>query len=134
MDAGCPTRIAIACSNCDARDSDVRVLRFGCLELGLRLSDSLIRIDSGLVQNPGQPERFLIGRDGGVQQLLQGILSAELEIVGSHLRVHGQPDIFEVGSACLRVVDVAANVVANAAPQVRHPGRIEGKRVFRECG
>ena len=88
LDAGWPTRVAIACSS-SARRGDVGDLGARRLQLGLGARDVDAGDDLALEQRLGQVERLLIGGDRIGQQLGVGIEAAQREIIGGQLAPAG---------------------------------------------
>ena len=114
-----------------AKNSQIRILRFGCLQLQLSLRYRFIAAYSGSIHIDRKFERLLVGSHGGIKELLQRILRAKLIIVGSELSLRGQPHVLKIGDAGLRGKCVGLHCVSNASPQIGLPGGIERKRV---CG
>ena len=108
-------------------DAQVRILCLGRFQLSFSLRYRFIGIDSGVVQSLGQVQRFLERNNRGIEKLFQVVLPAKLEIVRGHFGVSREPDIFQVCFASLRRRGLRPNRIANAAPQIRHPGRVKRK-------
>ena len=94
----------------------------------LRLGDSLLAVDAGFDQGAGQIQRLPVCFDRSVIQVLQGILSAQFEVIYREIGLLGQTFVLEVRGADLRGILIFANRVADASPEVRLPGDIERQR------
>ena len=91
--------------------------------LGLR--DGFGTVDARIHARAGQLQRLLIGHDRLVIQILQLILSTQLEVESRKSGLFQKLFIFEVRSADLSSVLKFADGVADAAQQVRSPGHID---------
>ena len=77
-------------------DQDVDPLRPGGLEDRFRLRDVGLRRHAALEPVPGQLQRALERRYGGVENALLGIEAAQREVIRGQLRVQRQPDALEI--------------------------------------
>ena len=60
-----------------------------------------------------QIESVLIGGDRGIKELLQRVLRAKLVVIDGEFRLNAEANIFQIGGAGLRGVDVAFTVLRN---------------------
>src|SRR5579863_6051092 len=125
-DAGLPISMAMACSYC-ARDAEIRGRGFRALERGLRLDHRYLVVDSIFVARLLEIVSFAISGDGLIQNALQLVLAAKLEVELSEAGLLGQALVLEIGGRKLRLVLLRADGIANSIPQVGLPGCSDGK-------
>ena len=100
---------------------------FGVIERDLGLGNGLRTVDASIDEGLGEFERFPVGLDGAVIQVLQRVLTAQFEVVDGEVGLLGETLVFKVGGAYLRGVLVFVDRAADTAPEVRLPGDIEGQ-------
>ena len=122
----------MACSSWARRIAEIGILRLGGFELRFGLRDSFIGGDAGIELELRQIERILVGHDGGVKKLLQGVLRAKIVIVDRDLHLRGEPHIFEVRRAGLCTIGVGVYGIAHAAPEIGHPGGVKRQGIIGE--
>ena len=129
--AGCPIRVAIACSFCARRISHIDRLRAGVFQLGLGLRDVNRRGHSALVPALRQLQGFFERGHIRLQQLLFRIERPHLEVVESQLGMQTQTHGFQVPGAGLRICTRGFNRVAHSSKHVRlrrrHPLESPGR-------
>jgi hypothetical protein len=113
-------------SSADADGGGLRVL-----ERVLGFDDRDLVVDAGLVAALGDVEGVLVSRDGVGVELYQGVLAAQLEEVLGERCLLGEPLVFEVGGGDLGAVLIAADLVADLAPEIGLPAQIEGQAAER---
>ena len=74
----------------------------------------------------GQLERFPERKNGLVEELFLCILSSQLEVEHRELPMQRQARVLDVRGSGDRLVGAGGHLIADAAPQVRLPGRAEG--------
>ncbi len=102
-------------------DSEVGSCSDGSLEVELRFSDRLLRIDASPAAHLCEHEIFLIRHNGLVVKVDQGILASQLEVVLRKVCLLTQPLVSEIGSTYLRGIRILPDRVANASPDIRLP-------------
>ncbi len=111
-----------------ARDAQIDGRSLYTLERRSGLNDGNVVVDASVIEPLRQIESLLISGHGVVENLLQSILTADLEIVLGETNLLGQALDFEIGGADLRTVLVFAHLVADLAPEVGRPGHINRER------
>src|SRR5579862_297067 len=104
-----------------AQHTDVGIYCLRGLQLSLRLSHSLVRIEACLVSILGQLQCLAVSCHGRIKQFFQGVLGPELEVIDSKLGVSTQTSTLQVGCADLRGNGVGAYGVSYAPPKIRFP-------------
>ena len=104
-----------------AGDADRGRLRLGAAQLRLGLRQIRLRCDAGTVLVAGDAHRFGIGFGGRIEQTLQFVGDAKLQIGGGELALRGEPGIGEIGRTRLRPGDIAFDGAADVAPQIGRP-------------
>ena len=117
-----------------AQDAEIGRGGLGVLQGVRRFDDGDLIGNAGFVLRPGVVERFLVGLDGIVVELLQRILAADLEEVDGQAGLFGQSLVLQIGGAELCVVLGRADGVAHLSPQVRLPGEIQEVMMRIGCG
>jgi len=107
-------------------DAESVVLRLRGFELSLGLGYGFLGVDAGFIESLGQIERLLVSDDGGIQQLFQRILPAQLKVVGRHFGLDREACVLEIGGAGLGARGRRFHSVADSSEQVRLPGGIKG--------
>jgi hypothetical protein len=116
VEAGVPIRVG---------DADAR--RLGVGQRHFRLGHSLFAADAGVGLGAGQVQRLPVGFDGAIEDSLQRVLPAELEEELGEVGLLREALVFQVRGAHLGGVLVLAHRVADAAPQIRFPGHVDGQ-------
>src|SRR5712664_107941 len=111
-----------------ARDAQIDGSSLCALERRSGLNDGDVVVDASVIEPLRQIESLLISDHGIIENLLQSILTADLKIVLGETGLLGQALDFKIGGADLRTVLVFAHLVADFAPEVRHPGHINRER------
>ncbi len=91
----------------------------------LGLGGGLGAVDAGFDEGLGELKSLAVGFDGLVVDVLEGILPAELEVELGQAGLLGEALVFEIGGGDLGGVLVFADLVADAAPEIRLPGDVE---------
>ena len=78
-----------------AQDAQVGVLRLRRFELRFGLRHGFIRSDAGAELNLRQVQRIPVGRDRGIEQLLQRVLRAKLVVVHGDFGLRREAHIFD---------------------------------------
>ncbi len=104
-----------------AQDSGGDRLGLGAFELGVRLCHVGGRGNPGIVLVLGDAQRFRVGLHRGVEQPLQFVGDAQLQVVARQLALRGQPRIGDVARTGLRGGDIALDGAAHLAPQIGDP-------------
>ena len=107
-----------------------RIDRLGlrALQLRLGLHQIDLRRDARVVSILREIERLLERRDGVLEQLPLRVQDAQLEIVGSDLRLRREARRREIRGACLCACFTRFDGAAQAPPQIRLPSGIEACR------
>src|SRR5260370_1210261 len=100
------------------RDANIDGSSLYALERRSGLNDGDVVVDASVIEPLRQIESFLISDHGIIENLLQSILTADLEIVLGETGLLGQTLDFKIGGADLRTVLVFAHLVADLAPEV----------------
>src|SRR5258708_148891 len=111
-----------------ARDAQIDGRSLYTLERRSGLNDGNVVVDASVIEPLRQIESLLISGHGVVENLLQSILTADLEIVLGETNLLRPALDFEIGGADLRTVLVFAHLVADLAPEVGRPGHINRER------
>jgi hypothetical protein len=82
-------------------DADVGGLDACGVQLGLRLRDVALDGDAAVVAVGCDAERVFVLRDGVVEELLEGVVDAEVEVVECELGLQGEQDVLAIGSGGL---------------------------------
>ncbi len=104
-----------------AQHAGVDGLRLSALELGLGLGDVGASDHARGVLIAHDLQRQGIGLGRAVEQALELVLDAQLQVGGSERALRGQPRRGEIGGADLRAGDVTLDDAPDAAPHVDVP-------------
>src|SRR5580704_5753445 len=99
-------------------DSDVGCCDDGGLELGLGLSDVALYGEAAVVAIGCNADSFLVLRDGVVEEMLQLVVTAQIEVVEGELGLEREQDVCAVGGRGLQLLLAGGDVVADLAPKV----------------
>ena len=124
---GTPISTAIACSNCARVTPTAIACAWVALQLGLGLRHIRLRGGAGGILVAGDAQRLGEGRGRVVEQPLQLVGDAQLQIVAGERALGREPRIGEIGGARLGGRDIGLDRAADLAPEIGGPAR--GDRV-----
>ena len=108
-----------------AQQAHVDGRRLRRFERGLGLSDGNVIAHAGVVLGLVVVERFLIGRHGFVEDLLQHVLAANLKVIFRQAGLLGEFLDLEIGRAYLGGILRFADFIADLAPEIGRPGNVD---------
>ncbi len=103
----------MACSYCAARNSQVRFLSDGCIELSLRLGNRLFGIESRVEERTRQLQQLAITGNGIGEDLPFLVEPAHLKVVRGQLRLCAEQRRRHIGRARLRLIGISGDRVAD---------------------
>ena len=118
VEAGLPTRMAMACSSDERAHGHVHRLRPRRLQHRLGLCHVGLRRDAAAEPVLGQLQRLLERLDRGIEQLPIAIDAAQREVVDRELSVQAEARRLEIGGARLRRRLAGGDGAVDASPDV----------------